>query len=615
MDSCLTLVDLLQKRARCQPHQVAYRFLKGGEVDQACLTYGELGRKARAIAVYLQSLNLSGSRVVLIYPYEAGLEFISAFWGCLSAGVVAVPCHPPLNRHAYNELQARLSSSQAGAVMTHKSLIDKLKTQLNPSDNFQHWIISENIPDTNSGDWSEPNIKPDSLAFLQYTSGSTGTPKGVMITHESILYNQQMLKLAFEHTDRAVGVGWLPLFHDMGLIGNVIQALYVGSPSILMSPIAFIQKPIRWLQAISRFQATTSGAPNFAYDLLCRHVTHEQRKTLDLSSWNVAFSGAEPIRVETIERFSHLFSPCGFRREAFYSCYGMAEAVLLITGGQKAKPPVIQYVSEAALGENRVLIAKEEKGGFRSMVGCGQTWLKGRIVIVDPTSLTRCPLAKVGEIWVSDSGLGKGYWNDRQCTEATFQAYLQDTGEGPFLRTGDLGFLHDGELFVTGRLRDVMIFWGINHYPQLLEKTIESCHPALRCNGTAAFSVEIAGEDRLIVAQEVERHYRQSLNINEVAEVIRWTLFDQHFVDVYAIVFLKPGGIPKTSSGKIQHHACRAKFLEGSLDAIGQWQCPPHQLTDVTSVIRRYFNPLIHLRRHRMMIQSRLKRIFSSYKV
>lgn len=610
IDNCLTLVDLLRYRYQYQPNQVAYRFLKDGEIgDDSSITYQELDLKARAIATYLQSLNLSGSRIVLIYPYEAGLEFIVAFFACLYAGSIAVPCHPPLGRHAFSDLQMRLTSSGAEAVMTNKNLVNKVKAGLTlPEHNY--WIITDNISETIAKDWRQPDLKPDSLAFLQYTSGSTGVPKGVITTHECILSNQKMLKLSFCNTEKSIGVGWLPLFHDMGLIGNVIQALYVGGLSVLMSPIAFIQKPVRWLQAISRFQATTSGAPNFAYDLLCRHVTDEQRKDLDLSSWEVAFSGAEPIQVKTMERFFDLFSPCGFRQEAFYSCYGMAEAVLLITGGEKAKPPIIKYISETAIGKNQVITSDREKLGFYSLVGCGKTWLDGKIAIVDPQSLTRCQVNRVGEIWVAGSGLGLGYWNDSERTEATFQAYIKDTGEGPFLRTGDLGFLQDGELFVTGRLHDVMIFWGFNYYPQLLEETIESCHPALRRNCTAAFSVKIEDSDRLIIVQEVERTYRQSLNIEEIAEVIRWTLFDKHFVDVYAILLLKPGSIPKTSSGKIQRYACKNKFLDGSLETLAKWECPANQLMDMTSLLRRYLNPLVHLRRYRMIIQSKIKGLF-----
>ena len=607
----LTLVDVCLEKANSHGNRVAYRFLQNGEIERSSLTYGDLDRQARSIASRLQSLTPADARIVLVYPYEAGLEFIAAFFGCLYAGRVAVPCHPPRDRNAGEDLQARLVDSGASAVLTDKNSIARLKTALPGS---HHWLATDMIPDSAAGDWSEPAIGPDSLAFLQYTSGSTGKPKGVMVSHERVLHNQRLLQLAFRHTDEAIGVGWLPLFHDMGLIGNVIQALYLGRPSILMSPIAFIQKPSRWLEAISRYRATTSGAPNFAYDLLCRHVSDDIRRKLDLSSWDVAFSGAEPIRAETINRFSRLFAPSGFRPEAFFPCYGMAEAVLFITGGEKTKFPTIRYASEGALKDNRVVTLDQEKEGFRSLVGCGQTWFDGQIAIVDPRTLTHCPADGIGEIWVAGSGSGLGYWNDRPRTEETFEAYIWDTGEGPFLRTGDLGFLQDGELFVTGRLHDVMVFWGLNHYPQLLEETIESCHRSLRSNGTATFSSEIDGEDRLIVATEVERSDRNSIKVGEVAEIIRWQLFEKHLIDVYEIVFLKPGSLPRTSSGKIQRHACKQQFIEGNLSALGRWQRSSEQATDITSVIRYYFNPLVHLRRYWLILRSRIERFLSLIK-
>lgn len=611
IENFYNVVDLLKYRAENQREQIAYRFLKDGETQSATMTYQELDLQATAIAVYLNSLNLSGSRALIIYPYDKGLEFITTFFGCLYAGVVAVTCHPPMSRHGFHELQSRLNSSQSQAIITDKSSLKKIKEHLIPPAETFHWIAGDDIPSKIASHWSAPNIKSESLAFLQYTSGSTGAPKGVMITHECLMYNQKMLKQAFGHTETAVGVGWLPLFHDMGLIGKVLQALYVGRPSIFMSPIAFIQKPVRWLQAISHYQATTSGGPNFAYDLLCRHVTPQQRENLDLSSWDVAFCGAEPIRVETIDRFYSLFKSCGFRREAFYSCYGMAEASLLITGGLKNAPPVVKYFSEAKLEENIVLIGNEKKPGFRPLVGCGQTWLDGEIAIVDPDSCIRCRENQVGEIWVSGSGLGKGYWNNPELSEQTFRAFIKDTQEGPFLRTGDLGFLSHKELFVTGRLNDVMVFWGINQYPQLIEETVQGCHPALRANSTAAFSTEINGESKLVIVQEVERSYRNSLDFEEVVEVMRWTVFDKHFLDIYAIVLLKPGSIPKTSSGKIQRQLCKAKFLEGTLDPLREWRHESSAQMDMTLVLRRYLNPITHLKRFYAIARAKFRRLFS----
>jgi acyl-CoA synthetase (AMP-forming)/AMP-acid ligase II len=610
------LVELLCDRAQCQPNKTAFTFLKDGETHSVNLTYQELDRQAKAIALQLNLLKIKqGDRAVLIYPYDGALEFIAAFFGCLYAGVVAVPCYPPQNRLALSDLQSRLVSCQAEIILTTKSYLAKLKSQLitpesDPIFHKLHWLVTDDISTSLADHWLKPKCDRDTLAFLQYTSGSTGIPKGVMVTHACILHNQQMLQMAFGHTEEASGVGWLPLFHDMGLIGTVIQAVYLGSPCIFMSPIAFIQKPIRWLQAISRYKATTSGAPNFAYDLLSRRATPEQIASLDLSSWTVAFCGAEPIRVETLDRFSEKFAPCGFRREAFYPCYGMAEATLFVTGGIHTEPPVVKYIEKAPLEKNRVVIANSQKEGVREFIGCGRAWLDSKIIIVDPESLTQCPPNRVGEIWVSGMGVGKGYWNLPEETERTFQAYLKDTGEGPFLRTGDLGFMQDGELFITGRLTDLMVFWGFNHYPQHIEETVEKCHPALRSSAGAAFSVEVAGEDRLVIVNEIERSYRQGLVIDEVVEAIRWAVFQEHFIDVYGIVLLKTGSLSKTSSGKVQRKACKAKFLEGRLDVVGEWRLK--EQSDITSLINRYLNPMTHLRRYSLLFGGRLRRFLYS---
>jgi acyl-CoA synthetase (AMP-forming)/AMP-acid ligase II len=601
-----TLVELLGDRSQCQSHHKAYTFLKDGEIELLSVTYQELDLQARAIASRLQQMNIANCRAILVYPYDAGLEFIAAFFGCLYANVVAVPCHPPRNHHAVYDLQDRLISSQAQIILTHKSLLKKLKSQLSNSLSELFWLTTPEISLSEASEWVEPKISSDRIAFLQYTSGSTGMPKGVAITHKCLLYNQQMLNLAFGHSETAIGVGWLPLFHDMGLIGNVLQALYLGRPSILMSPIAFVQKPVRWLQAISRYQATTSGGSNFAYDLSIAHVTSEQMANLDLSSWEVAFSGAESVSAATMERFVAKFAPCGFRPTAFYPCYGMAEATLFISGGKKTELPVVKYINKLALEENRVVMSSSPQEGFQAIVGCGQAWLDGKITIVDPKSLTECLPQQVGEIWVSGSGISQEYWNLPEESLKTFQGYLKDTKENPYLRTGDLGFLQDGELFITGRLKEILIFWGLNHYPQHIEQTVEKCHPGLRSNFGAAFSVEIDGAERLVVAQEVERSYQKTLVIDDVVEVIRWEIFEQHLIDVYAIVLLKLGSIPRTSSGKIQRHVCRAKFLDGSLDILSEWRSSKTESSNLTSVIQKYSDPLTHIKRYLTFARTKL---------
>jgi len=600
-----TFVDLMGDRAQLLPDQRAFIFLKNGEAVQSWVTYRDLDQQARAIATYLTSCATMGDRAVLIYPYDAGLEFIAAFLGCLYAGIVAVPSHPPRNQSSLEDLRGRFISSGARLLLTSASLQPRLKRQLKTSDaedtSIQasiQWFATDTLSISANLDWQRPEIHPDTLAFLQYTSGSTGLPKGVMITHGCLLQNQELLKHAFGHTEKLVGIGWLPLFHDMGLIGNVLQTLYVGTACVLMSPLAFVQKPVRWLQAISTYQGTTSGGPNFAYDLLCRHVTEQQCEGLNLSHWDVAFSGAEPVRSETLDAFTTKFSPYGFRREAFYPCYGMAEATLFITGGKKAKSPHARYVDAIALEENQVVETNAHYSHARALVGCGHPWLDYQITIAHPETCYPCPPNQVGEIWVSGAGLGKGYWNESDKTMQTFQAYLAGTGNGPFLRTGDLGFLQGGELFITGRLHDVLVFWGLNHYPEHIEHTVETCHSGFQPNGGAAFAVSVNGSDRLVIVQEVKPRYRDRVRVNDVVESIRWTIFDQHFVDVYGIALVKPGGIPKTSSGKIQRRVCRDQYLAGELEILDEWRSPPTTISDIPSLMRRYLNPATHIRRY-----------------
>ena len=596
------LTELLDYRARNQAHQVAYSFLRDGETASADLTYHQLQQRATAIAFQLQSIITQGdpagicfaARALLVYPYNAPLDFIAAFFGCLYAGVIAVTDHPPRHGKALSNLEARAISSQASMILTTKALKDEIKGQLaeNPANRPQlnklPWLATDEIVTDVSIDWQPPELDPENIGFLQYTSGSTGTPKGVMVTHGNILNNSRVIYQCFEHTSKTRVLMWLPLYHDMGLVGGVMQPLYGGFPVMLMSPIDLIQKPLRWLEAISRYRITTSGGPNFAYDLLCQKVTPEQRANLDLSSWDVAFSGAEPVWAETLEKFTTMFEPCGFRKEAFYPCYGMAEATLLISGGYKQATPIIKYLDRAALAKNQVVTVTSEQENARAMVGCGRGWLGDQIAIVDTESLTRREANQIGEIWVSGAGVGKGYWHQPEETKETFEAYLKDTGEGPFLRTGDLGFIHEGELFITGRIKDLMILWGRNFYPQHLEKTVEESYPALRSNCGAAFSIEINGEEKLVIAHEVERSYLRNLNVDEVVAAIRLNMALEHIAEVYAVVLLKTGSIPKTSSGKIQRSLCKAKFLEGSLEVVGEWHSSQEQETNISDLFTRY---------------------------
>ena len=568
-----TLVDLLQNRAIQNPEEIGYSFLIDGETETVNLTYRQLEQRSRAIAAYLQSVCPQGEVALLLY--QPGLEYITAFFGCLYAGVIAVPAYPPRPNRSLERIQTIIKDSKAKIALTAKSIISRLEPRTSETPELDNlgWLATDQIPENFAEKWLEPHINEDTLAFLQYTSGSTATPKGVMITHKNLLHNSGLIHQYFGHSPQSKAVIWLPPYHDMGLIGGILQPLYGGFPVILMSPLMFLQSPVRWLQAISQYQATTSGGPNFAYDLCVRKIKPEQIQTLDLSSWEVAFNGAEPISSKVLESFSNTFAVCGFRQKAFYPCYGMAEATLIISGGNKLSPPVETKVSAKALEKNQVILAYP-KEGTKTLVGCGQSLPDQQIQIVHPEKLTLCAEGEVGEIWVSGPSIARGYWHKPEETKQTFAAFLAKAPrKEPFMRTGDLGFLEAGELFVTGRLKDVIIINGRNHYPQDIEWTVEQSHHLIRPSCTASFSVEVEGEERLVVVAEVERNFRQFLrgsqnstpNSQELVKSIQRFVSRNHDLQIYQILLLKPGAMPKTSSGKVQRYACREGFLAGTL--------------------------------------------------
>lgn len=569
-----TLVELLCLRAAEQPDRWAYTFLQSGEIEEARWTYADLDRRARAIGAALQQHGAAGERVLLVYP--PGLEYVAGFMGCLYAGAVAVPVYPPdplrLDR-TLPRLAAIMQDAQPIAALTLSPVLMIAQSLFAQSPELQHaqWIATDALGDETGGRWREPGITRESLAFLQYTSGSTATPKGVMLTHGNLLHNSRLIHHAFGHTTESCGVIWLPPYHDMGLIGGILQPLYGGFPVVLMSPLDFLQKPFRWLQALSKYRATTSGGPNFAYDLCARKVTPHQRESLDLSSWQVAFNGAEPVRAETLEQFTAMFAPCGFKRAAFYPCYGLAEATLIVSGGAHNAPPVSLTVRGDALEDHQVIGASMDEPGAWTLVGCGGALLDQEIAIVSTETLTRCAPDQVGEIWVRGPSVAQGYWHRPEETQQTFQAHLVDTGQGPFLRTGDLGFVRDGELFVTGRLKDMIIIEGRNLYPQDIEAAVEASHPAFRPGCCAAFAVDVANKERLVVVAEVD-HRRSSaqcpaLTPQDIVKAARRAISERHDVMTHDLVLLKSGSIPKTSSGKLQRYACRAGYLAGSLEA------------------------------------------------
>jgi len=552
-----TFVALLQRRAADCPDRVGYTFLIDGETIESSMTYGELHRHARAVAASIPPREDEPRRALLLYP--PGLDYIVGLFGCLYAGAVAVPVYPPhparLTR-ALPRLRAVARDVQPTTVLTTTALIG-LRAALADDLPTTGWIATDATPAALADQWRDPGVDGRSLAVIQYTSGSTGSPRGVMLDHRHLMENSAVIQDAAGHTPASVGVIWLPPYHDMGLVGGILQPLYAGFPVVLLSPLHFLQQPLRWLKAISHHRGTIGAGPNFAYELCVRKTTPAQREALDLRSWEVAFVGAEPIRADTLEDFARAFAPCGFRREALYPCYGLAEATLMVTGGDKhgvvSLPSVVEMPSPGASDAPR-------------LVACGRARGSHRIEIADP--VTRVPLAdgETGEIWVSGPSVARGYWRQPEATAAAFEA-CTIMGEGPFLRTGDLGFLKDGNLFVNGRLKDVIVIRGRNHYPHDIERDIDRCHPCLEPGGSAVFGVPLEGHEALVVVQEVPGRCRDP-HWPAVEEAMRQTVLRSHGIAVTAIIPVAPATIPKTTSGKIQRDACRQKYLEGTLSPL-----------------------------------------------
>lgn len=561
-------VDCLRYWAEQQSDSVAFYFTDG-ESDELQWTYEELDRRARAIGKALSALGMVGQRALLLYP--PGLDFVAGFFGCLYAGAIAVPAYPPRRNRYMDRIDAISHDADAKVALTVREVSARVEGLLDESPSLKKltWLATDQISLDLADQWKMPDLRGDSLAILQYTSGSTGTPKGVMLTHANLLANCELITYSFEPTRGAIGMTWLPTYHDMGLVGGILNPLFIGRPNVLMSPMAFLQKPARWLRGITKYKVTISGGPNFAYQLCTDKVTDEELQGLDLSTWEVAFNGAEPIRPDTLRDFTKRFGPVGFRHQTFFPCYGMAETTLIVTGSTKQTPAIIQAFDGKALDEHRVVPASADEPISRELVGCGHVLPEEEVLIVDPESCKRLPDHQVGEVWVRSASVGRGYWRKTDVTRETFQARLAGESGKTYLRTGDLGFMDHNELFITGRLKDLIIVRGVNRYPQDIELTVERTDSRLQAGATAAFAVDLNGRECLIIISEVER-VRQK-DWSEVIQAIRRNVTREHELPPDGIVFVRFGSMPKTSSGKIQRHACRNEFLNNSLQVIAQW--------------------------------------------
>jgi amino acid adenylation domain-containing protein len=563
-------------RAADRGEKRAFTFLASGEAEAEVLSYGELDLRARAVAVGLRKLAEPGDRVLLLPP--PGLGFVAALLGCLYAGVVAVPAYPPRPGRGEGRIRALLADARPRVAVATEATMGRLARTLEepsagrgaPAAPALRWLAVDRVPDSAARRWRPPAADPDAVAFLQYTSGSTATPRGVQVTHRSLLANERAIERAFDQSEDSVVVGWLPVYHDMGLIGNVLQPLWSGGSCVLMSPAAFLQRPRRWLEAIHRYRATTSGGPDSAYGLTLRKVPAEDRAGLDLSTWRVAFDGSEPVRAETLERFAEAFRPQGFRREAFLPCYGLAEATLFVSGAGAGEGARVRRLGAADLERGRGVLAPPDfgPGAARRLVGCGGPGLGVEVAVVDPERRVRRRAGEVGEVWVAGEGVAAGYFRRPEETAATFGARLADgSGGGPFLRTGDLGFLsEEGELFVTGRSKDLIIVRGRNLYPQDVERTAEAAHPAVSPAGAAAFPVEEDGEERLAVVFELER--RREGEAGAAVPAVRRAVAAEHEAAVAAALAIAAGELPRTSSGKVRRGECRRRFLAGAFRSL-----------------------------------------------
>ena len=564
------LVEQLRYWAAALPNETAFRFLSRDEEEPDVLTYGQLDRRAKAIAAKLTSMGYAGQRALLLYP--PGLDFIEAFFGCHYASVIPVPAYPPRKNRNMMRIDSISNDAQAAVALADKSVVARSAGSVSDTHSLRriHWLATDEIPDEMQGDWVAPKIDPSSIGLIQYTSGSTGNPKGVMLTQQNIMANCAMIAHAFGvERETATAVSWLPTYHDMGLIGGILMPVFSAIENSLMSPVTFLTRPLRWLRAISDHKAAVSGGPNFAYRWCTMKIKPEECEGLDLSRWRVAFNGAEPVRADVLREFSRKFEPYGFKHSSHYPCYGMAETALIVTGGIPTEEPVIRSFDKTKLTNYEVQLVDEHHENSSQLVGSGQVIPTEDLIIVDPEKRTRLQDNQIGEIWINSPSSGVGYWNKPSESTEVFHGRLAKDDGVSYVRSGDLGFFHEGELFVTGRLKDMILIRGVNRYPQDIEATVENCDERLRSGGAAAFAVDHWDREHLVVVCEVER--RRGFHWDELLNKIRASVNAEHDLPPDAIVLVRHNSVPKTSSGKVQRHACRQEFMAGTLSTVAQW--------------------------------------------
>lgn len=562
MNHTSTLLDVFEEHAARSPGKQAFVFLGNGADESERLSYATLRERALGVAENLQESGAADAPVLLAYP--PGLEFIVALIGCFYAGVAAVPVPFPNARIARGRISAIARECRAGAVSATRAIVgDQLwRSELAGL----AWIASDTIGPARAK-VPDPPSQGASIALIQYSSGSTAAPKGVMISHANLLHNQRMLASVLGHDAALIGVNWVPAYHDMGLVGAVLQTLFCGGSSVLLPPLRVAQNPILWLRAISRYRGTTSTAPTFAYAHCVRATRSEQRCELDLCSWDVAICGGEPVDATVLRKFAAAFACAGFRRSSFVPAYGLAEATLLATSPRKGKGLRTRLVDPAQLAHGKAVRTKAAEA--RHLVSCGTPHLGQQVVIVEPQSRRVLPAGAVGEIWLSGSSVAIGYWGQPAATEEVFCARLAEGGDGCYLRTGDLGFIAKEGLFVTGRLKELLIIRGNNFYPQDLEDAVRCAHPSLRQSIAAAFGIAADGEERLVVAVEPTHAEAKSVDAGATAAAAA-AIWRDFGLKLHDLAILRPGGLPRTTSGKIQRGRCRELYLTAALPLLGE---------------------------------------------
>jgi acyl-CoA synthetase (AMP-forming)/AMP-acid ligase II len=554
-----TVPGVLAAHATAHPDRPACTFLDERGTVRASLTYGELHRRALAVAARLRRRYAPGERALLAFPQ--GLDFVVAFLGCLHAGVIAVPVNPPRRSRVQEATASIVADCAPAVVLTGADAAEALRAALHPHCGPLDVLLVDAAADEQADELPAP--VGEEIAFLQYTSGSTAEPKGVLVTHANLVANEEMIRCAFGHDAGSTVVGWAPFFHDQGLIGNLLQPLWVGATAVLMSPMTFVRRPLLWLETISRYRAHTSGGPNFAYDACVAAARRGPVPALDLSCWEVAFNGAEPVRPETLREFAATFGPYGFEPAALHPCYGLAEATLIVTGSGKGRGPRTTTADAEALAAGRYT-----PGTGRELAGSGTVLPGEEIRIVDPETRLPCPPDRVGEIWVLGPHVARGYWRRPDATRETFRAELPGEPGRYYLRTGDLGVLVDDELLVVGRLKDITIIRGRNHHSHDIEHTVAGAHPALQPGAGAAFAVAGSQGEQLVVVQEVRREHRRAGDRRDVTAAVRAALAREHGLSAEVVLTL-PGRVPRTSSGKVRRAAARRQYAAGGFDA---WQ-------------------------------------------